>query len=161
MKLQIQQCQQTPEYHGHTIDYIGSYEYHKRRHKADDRQLFCKTCQRWKYPRQRTVGGFSCNNDVLCSIAVTVPRLMCIHCETKRHAKDEMLCQACLNAINDDPYNETIYHMADKVNQRGGVSALCFTRPRAISLSRACWTLRPEAVTCKKCLALLEKGETT
>lgn len=42
-------------------------------------------------------------------------------------------------------------HMAAKVNPAGGVSALCFATPRAISLSQATWTLRPEAVTCKRC----------
>lgn len=51
------------------------------------------------------------------------------------------------------------YHMADKANQNGGVSALCFLRPRSINLTRACWTNRPEAVTCKKCLILLGKKE--
>jgi len=48
-----------------------------------------------------------------------------------------------------------LYHMADKVNQRGGVSALCFAKPKAIDLTRALWTNRKEAVTCKKCLAIL------
>ena len=47
------------------------------------------------------------------------------------------------------------YHMADKVNRKGGVSALCFEKPRAIDLTRALWTNRTEAVTCKKCLAIL------
>ena len=51
------------------------------------------------------------------------------------------------------------YHMADKVNPQGGVSALCFGKPRAIDLTRALWTNRQEAVTCKKCLAILaDKG---
>jgi len=47
------------------------------------------------------------------------------------------------------------YHMADKVNPQGGVSALCFEKPRAIDLIRALWTNRAEAVTCKKCLKIL------
>ena len=46
----------------------------------------------------------------------------------------------------------TLYHMADKINENGDVSALCFKRPRAIDLSKTRWTNRPEAVTCKKCL---------
>ncbi len=50
------------------------------------------------------------------------------------------------------------YHMADKANQVGGVSALCFKTPRAIDLSRALWTNRPEAVTCPKCRAMLKQG---
>ena len=48
-----------------------------------------------------------------------------------------------------------IYHRADKVNRNGGVSALCFAKPRAINLTRALWTLRDEAVTCKKCKLIL------
>ena len=47
-------------------------------------------------------------------------------------------------------------HMADKINPRGGVSALCFSKPRAINLATATWTLRPEAVTCKKCMAIMK-----
>lgn len=49
-----------------------------------------------------------------------------------------------------------IYHMADKVNQHGGVSALCFKKPRSIDLTRALWTAIKEDVTCKKCKALLK-----
>lgn len=48
-----------------------------------------------------------------------------------------------------------VYHMASKVNQRGGVSALCFAQPRAINLARASWVLRPEAVTCPRCKHLM------
>jgi|GEM_PF-3816985 len=43
-------------------------------------------------------------------------------------------------------------HMADKINQDGGVSALCFTTLRPINLKLATWTNRPVAVTCRKCL---------
>lgn len=53
------------------------------------------------------------------------------------------------------PYDHTRakpVHRADKINNRGGVSALCFARPRAIDLGRATWTIRDEAVTCSKCL---------
>lgn len=49
------------------------------------------------------------------------------------------------------------YHKAARINQSGGVSALCFKKPRAIDLSRALWTIRDEVVTCKKCLAILGK----
>lgn len=52
-----------------------------------------------------------------------------------------------------------IYHRGDKINNAGGVSALCFVKPKAIDLSKATWTNRDEAVTCKKCLAILQKGE--
>jgi hypothetical protein len=44
-------------------------------------------------------------------------------------------------------------HLAAKIRADGRVSAACFTKPRAICLGLASWTLRPEAVTCKKCLA--------
>jgi hypothetical protein len=44
------------------------------------------------------------------------------------------------------------YHMAAKINPEGGV---CFARPRAIDLRRATWTLRAEAVTCPKRMAVL------
>lgn len=47
------------------------------------------------------------------------------------------------------------YHMAHLVREDGQVSALCFERPRAIDLTRARWTIRPEAVTCPKCRAKL------
>lgn len=49
------------------------------------------------------------------------------------------------------------YHFASKVNQHGGVSALCYSKPRSICLSNASWTIREEAVTCKKCLRLMSK----
>ncbi len=49
------------------------------------------------------------------------------------------------------------YHMASKVAQHGGVSALCFVKPRSIDLGRASWTNRPEAVTCIKCLRAMKK----
>jgi hypothetical protein len=48
-----------------------------------------------------------------------------------------------------------LYHMASKVNERGGVSALCFAQKRSIDLRRASWGLRPEAVTCPRCKRLL------
>jgi hypothetical protein len=48
------------------------------------------------------------------------------------------------------------YHRGDMINQRGGVSALCFVKPKAIDLSKATWTNRDEAVTCPKCLAIMK-----
>lgn len=57
----------------------------------------------------------------------------------------------------DDPYRDRKkYHMAHLMSEKG-VSALCFTRPRPINLSVALWTIREEAVTCSKCLALIAK----
>lgn len=51
---------------------------------------------------------------------------------------------------NRDPYQKP-YHLAHLMTERGDVSALCFDRPRPIDLTRASWTIRPEAVTCPKC----------
>ena len=50
-----------------------------------------------------------------------------------------------------------IYHMARKINEVGGVSALCFKSPRAINLAISCWTIHPWAVTCPKCAKLLRE----
>jgi len=61
-----------------------------------------------------------------------------------------------MSTNKDDPYGRK-YHMADKVNQHGGVSALCFSKPRAINLNVARWTILPEHVTCKKCKRMLGK----
>lgn len=49
-----------------------------------------------------------------------------------------------------------LYHRASKIHDDGKVSALCFARPRPIDLSRASWTIRDEAVTCPRCLRLME-----
>lgn len=50
-----------------------------------------------------------------------------------------------------------IIHMAKAVKQFGGITAICFKRPRAISLSKASWTFRWEAVTCEECKKLLSE----
>ena len=42
-------------------------------------------------------------------------------------------------------------HRAKHIDPQGSVSALCFVKPRPIDLARASWTIRPGAVTCKKC----------
>lgn len=48
-------------------------------------------------------------------------------------------------------------HMAKLVRNDGAVVALCvFPELRVINLRRATWTTRPEAVTCPRCLHLLE-----
>lgn len=49
-------------------------------------------------------------------------------------------------------------HMADKVDQHGNVSALCFGAPRPIALRRASWTIRPDAVTCPACKQRMAAG---
>ena len=45
-------------------------------------------------------------------------------------------------------------HRAALIAPTGAVSARCFRRPRAIRLSQASWTIRDEAVTCKRCLEI-------
>lgn len=47
-------------------------------------------------------------------------------------------------------------HRGKLVDEHGNVSALCYARPRPIDLSKATWTNRDEAVTCRRCLALME-----
>lgn len=50
------------------------------------------------------------------------------------------------------------YHFAHLFSNKGQVSALCFKRIHPIDLSkRQSWTIRKEAVTCKKCKVLLVK----
>jgi hypothetical protein len=56
------------------------------------------------------------------------------------------------NLLGVDATMAKIYHKANKIRPDGAVSALCFKMPRAIDLSKASWTNRKEAVTCKKCL---------
>lgn len=61
----------------------------------------------------------------------------------------------------DDPYRDRKkYHKAALFGQNGGVSALCFAKPRAIDLERALWTTDDEAVTCKKCLRAMKHANT-
>ena len=50
------------------------------------------------------------------------------------------------------------YHFADKIDEDGNVSALCFKAPKAIDLGRASWTIRAEAVTCRRCKAALKNS---
>lgn len=49
-------------------------------------------------------------------------------------------------------------HFAAKVNENGDVSALCYERPHKISLAKASWTLRPDAITCARCKAIYNAG---
>lgn len=58
---------------------------------------------------------------------------------------------------SNDPYRDRKkYHKAHLFGAAGGVSALCFARPRAIDLNRALWTTDDDAVTCKKCLRAMK-----
>ena len=48
-----------------------------------------------------------------------------------------------------------IYHKAKLVDGAGNVSLLCAKTPRKIDLSKELWATSDDAVTCKKCLKLL------
>lgn len=52
-----------------------------------------------------------------------------------------------------------ITHKAVKFAPNGDASALCSERPRAINMRTSTWTLRDEAVTCKRCLAKLKTAQ--
>ena len=56
---------------------------------------------------------------------------------------------------NRKPRAKTI-HRGKHVDRDGNVSALCFVRKRPINLRKATWTLRDDAVTCKRCLVLIQ-----
>lgn len=48
-------------------------------------------------------------------------------------------------------------HKAVAVSSRGGVSALCSPAYRAVSMTKASWTLTDKFVTCPKCLTAMER----
>ena len=54
-----------------------------------------------------------------------------------------------------------VRHRGHKIDMKGRVSALCFSRPRAIDLQRATWVMRDDGVTCPKCRALIEARNKT
>jgi hypothetical protein len=54
------------------------------------------------------------------------------------------------------PQRQKVVHRAKQIRGDGAVSALCFRGPRPIDLSRASWTTRDAAVTCKNCLRALK-----
>ncbi len=50
-----------------------------------------------------------------------------------------------------------ICHLARSIRADGAVSAMCFTRPRAIDMTRATWTINRKAVTCSKCAEIIKR----
>lgn len=62
-------------------------------------------------------------------------------------------------ARRDDPYYDIkVYHFAAKFNAEGGVSALCYQRPRRINLAKGqSWTITPRFVTCPRCRRALRE----
>jgi hypothetical protein len=50
-----------------------------------------------------------------------------------------------------------IIHRAGKIRPDGAVSARCFVRPRPINLRLSTWTIRDLAVTCPKCLEIINE----
>lgn len=49
-----------------------------------------------------------------------------------------------------------IVHLAKFFGEDGQVSAMCYPFQRPIDMQKATWTIRPEAVTCRRCRAHLE-----
>lgn len=49
-------------------------------------------------------------------------------------------------------------HMMALMADNGDVSPVCAETPRPINLNKATWTVRWDAVTCRKCLKLREKA---
>ena len=49
-------------------------------------------------------------------------------------------------------------HLAKKIRPDGAVSPQRAKTPRALNLKVATWTLREEAVTCRKCLDLIAEA---
>lgn len=59
--------------------------------------------------------------------------------------------------FDPNPYGKT-YHLATAVRGDGRASALCYKRPRAINLRVCLWTTDPSAVTCRKCLRVMQEA---
>src|SRR6267154_360032 len=49
-------------------------------------------------------------------------------------------------------------HYAKLVRSDGAISPLCAKKPRALDLTESAWTIRKEAVTCKRCIRLLSQS---
>lgn len=52
-----------------------------------------------------------------------------------------------------------VIHRARKIREDGAVSAACFATPRPINLQVATWTIRDDAVTCRKCIEARRAGK--
>lgn len=64
-------------------------------------------------------------------------------------------CGKILDMKNDPYHDHKVVHKANKIDQRGRASAICFDPPRAINMKVAKYVFSPEndsEVTCKKCL---------
>jgi len=55
-----------------------------------------------------------------------------------------------------NPLKPKPVHFAKQIRDDGAVSPLCARKPRSINLQAATWTIRQEAVTCAKCLAIIK-----
>lgn len=58
-------------------------------------------------------------------------------------------------------YAPKIYHRAKLISVNGNVSPLCAKTPRKLNLAKELWTIRDEAVTCQKCLAIIKANSNT
>lgn len=54
---------------------------------------------------------------------------------------------------------DKIIHKADLVSNKGDISPLCASKPRAINLKHESWTIVDKSVTCPKCLGIMRKAE--
>lgn len=51
-----------------------------------------------------------------------------------------------------------VRHLAKHIQQNGNVSPLCAPKPRALNMEVATWTTDKRAVTCRKCLSMLDRS---
>ena len=58
-------------------------------------------------------------------------------------------------------YKPKIYHRAKLISVNGDVSPLCAKTPRKINLAKELWTNRDEAVTCPRCLRIINSKKNT
>lgn len=65
--------------------------------------------------------------------------------------------------MKNDPYHDRkVVHKANKINDKGQASAVCFDPPRAINMKVAKYVFAPEndpEVTCKKCLKKMAEAK--
>lgn len=116
------------------LDYIEKQIEAERRIKAGERQRYCGTCRLWQWDDE------------------------CDHPGKLTQREFEMMAARAgepMEALSDPYHDHKLYHKADKCNEQGGVSALCFTKPKTINLKLALWTTDDRKVTCPKCLKKL------
>lgn len=69
-----------------------------------------------------------------------------------------------MTTLSELGYEPKIYHRAKLISSKGDVSPLCAKKPRKLNLAKELWTNRDEAVTCPKCIEIINsrsKNENT